>query len=167
MKKLDEVTAHQLSAAIGWMELGNPREALNELGQIAPRYRQSPPVLELYWMLYSCEADWDRALTIARDLMAIAPENPESWLHHAYSVRRAAGGNIEAAWQALLPAMEKFPKESTIPYNLACYACQMGRLEEARELLRKSYAAGDRKTLKQMSLADRDLEALWPEINKW
>lgn len=167
MNELDVTTAHQLSAAIGWMELGNSQEALEELGRIAPKYQNSPPVLELRWMLHSCEADWERALGTARELMAAAPENPQSWLHQAYSVRRAPGGNIEAAWNALLPALEKFPKEATIPYNLACYACQMGRLEEARKLLRRSYAAGDPRMLKEMALADRDLETLWAEIKGW
>ena len=39
---------------------------------------------------------------------------------------------------ALRPAFEKFPKVSVIPYNLACYACQMNKLDEARVWLRRA-----------------------------
>ena len=167
MKKVDRETTHQLSAAIGWLELGNSREALAELERIAPEYQKVPAVLEVRWMLYTCEADWENALWAARELMAVAPGRPESWLHQAYSARRAPGGSVEGAWEALLPAMEKFPKEATIPYNLACYACQMGRLEEAGKLLRRAWSVGEPKTLKEMAMADRDLEPLWEEIKRW
>lgn len=167
MKQLNEAATHQLSAALGWMELGNPREALHELEQIPPDYRDLPSVLELRWMLYSCEADWDNALTTARDLMRAAPEAPESWLHHAYSLRRAGGGSLEAAWAALEPAMQKFPKDPTIPYNLACYACQLGRVNVAQDLLRRCFQTGRKKHLKEMALSDLDLKPLWAEIEEW
>ena len=167
MTNLDMQTTHQLSAAIGWMELGNSREALEELERISPRFQKSPPVLELRWMLHSCDANWEHALATSRDLMSVAPGNSESWLHHAYSLRRAPGGTVQAAWEALFPALEKFPREATIPYNLACYACQMGRLDEAKKLLLMAFAAGNQRTLREMALADRDLEALWPQIREW
>ena len=149
------------------MELGNPREALHELDSIPAECRNAPAVLEVRWMLYSCEADWDRALPTARDLMTAAPESAESWLHYAYSVRRARGGGVQQAWEALLPALEKFPEEAAIPYNLACYACQMGELEEARNLLHRAFTRGRRKAMLEMALADQDLQCLWNEIRAW
>jgi len=38
-------------------------------------------------------------------------------------------GGAKAAWDALLPAADKFPNNPNIPYNLACYACQMNKLK--------------------------------------
>jgi hypothetical protein len=38
----------------------------------------------------------------------------------------------------LLPALERFTDEPTIPYNLACYACVLSRVEEARRLLERA-----------------------------
>ena len=167
MNELDTATAHQLSAALGWMELGNPGEAILELDRIPEKSRKAPPVLEVRWMLCSYEAKWDEALLTARELLAAAPESSESWLHHAYSVRRATGGGNQAAWEALLPALEKFPAEPTIPYNLACYACQMEQLENARTLLQRAFGSGRKKAMREMALSDHDLEPLWGEIKTW
>jgi len=51
-----------------------------------------------------------------------------------------------------------------IAFNLACYACQLGRLEEAREWLRKAMDLGDEKEIKTRALDDPDLEPLWANI---
>ena len=63
----------------------------------------------------------------------------------------------------LLPALEHFPTESTIPYNLACYACVLGRVEEARRLLERAIEVsgdgGDK--VKLAALDDPDLQRLW------
>ena len=65
----------------------------------------------------------------------------------------------------LRPAFEKFPKETIIPYNLACYAAQMGRLDEAWEWLHKAMAAAESvNRIKQMALADPDLQPLLERI---
>jgi hypothetical protein len=51
-------------------------------------------------------------------------------------------------------------------YNLACYACQLGNLKEARQWLEKAFAIGDSKQLKLMALDDPDLEPLWREVGE-
>jgi hypothetical protein len=40
----------------------------------------------------------------------------------------------------------------------------MGRLEEARQWLKRALATGDKAHIKAMALADIDLEPLWKEI---
>ncbi len=45
-------------------------------------------------------------------------------------------------------------------YNLACYECQLGRLEQAKDWLHKAFAIDDAKELKLMALDDPDLEQL-------
>ncbi|MDW8309781.1 MAG: hypothetical protein RMK20_10450, partial [Verrucomicrobiales bacterium] len=93
------------------------------------------------------------------------PDRPNGWLHRAYALRRATGGGLERAWEALRPAADRFPREPIIPYNLACYACQMGRLDEARQWFVRALRVGDRATLKDMALHDDDLRPLWNEIS--
>jgi hypothetical protein len=105
-------------------------------------------------------------LQVARLLVQTAPKRPSGWLHQAYALRRAPDGSIAKAWEALLPAANRFPKQSIIPYNLACYAAQMQQLESARAWLRRALAIGDKEHLKALALADPDLEALWPEVRK-
>jgi hypothetical protein len=51
-------------------------------------------------------------------------------------------------------------------YNLACYSCQMGNLDEARIWLKKAVALAGAETIKQMALNDADLEKLRSEIER-
>ena len=89
---------------------------------------------------------------------------PAGWLHRAYALRRTPDGGLAKAWDALLPAAEKFPKEPTVLYNLSCYACQMQQLDIARRWFKKALKVGGRENVKRMALADGDLQPLWDEI---
>ena len=166
MRTLEPPDTHYLRAAIGWMELGLPGEAVAELARISPAQQRHPDVLETRWVLLAQASRWDDALVAARDLLEKAPKRSAAWLHHAYALRRAKDGGLQKAWGALLPAAEKFPGEPIISFNLACYACQLGKLDEAREWLKRAMKIGKRDEIKLMALVDEDLEPLWKEIRK-
>src|SRR3954468_21586331 len=129
MSKLEPPDTFFFSAAVGWMELGNAAEAEAELTKISAENQNRPDVLEVRWVLHSQANRWDEALEVARALLKVAPNRSSSWLHHAYALRRASTGGLQQAWDALLPAHEKFPREPTIAFNLSCYACQLKQLE--------------------------------------
>ena len=61
---------------------------------------------------------------------------------------------------------DKFPGEPTIAYNLACYACKMGGLDEARQWLERAVKIAGKANIKVMALNDDDLEPLWGEIKR-
>lgn len=164
MQPLEAPVWHRLRAAEGWLELGSPTEAVAELALIAPEHQRHPDVLEVRWALHARERQWDAALAVARQLVAGAPNRASDWLNRAYALRRAAGGGLPQAWEALKPAVKKFPKEPVIPFNLACYACQMGQLDEARAWFKRALKVGGREQIKRMALADADFKPLWPEI---
>ena len=165
MTPFDAPDIHHLRAAHGWHELGNDAEALAELEQITPAARSHPDVLEIRWHIYAKAKKWDDCRDIAAALLKEAPERAEAWLHLSYSVRRATGGGIQAAYDVIYQAAKRFPKEPTIPYNLACYACQLGKPAIAKSFLKQAFRmAKDPKPIKAMALADPDLEPLWPEI---
>jgi hypothetical protein len=90
------------------------------------------------------------------------------WVHRAYAARRKPSGSLQAAWDALYPAAEKFPDEIIIRYNLACYACQMGQRHTAREWLSLTLLHARKDgvfdAFRQMALADADLAPLHDEI---
>jgi Flp pilus assembly protein TadD len=153
-----------VSAAVGWLELGNATEARAELAQVSPANSEHPDVLEARWILAAEEKKWDEGLQVATRLIEKAPHRPSGWLHQAYALRRTAIGGLQLAWDALLLASEKFPKEATIAYNLSCYACQMHDLDNARAWLKRAVTIGDKSHIKDMALQDSDLEPLWPEI---
>jgi len=152
---------------MGWIELGNCGEAKLELSKVSPALAEHPDVLEVRWMILSTERNWTAALDVAQTMVRIDPDRPYGWLHQAYALRRIPNGSVQAAWEALHPTADRFPGEPTIPYNLACYACQMGQPDEARQWLLRACRAGEKQKVKEMALADTDLETLWREIQEW
>ena len=166
MQLLGPPDTHFLSAAVGWCELGNVAEAKVELERIAPALGQHPDVLEVRWLILAQEKNWEEGLAVAEALVEVAPQRSAGWLHRAYALRRAKRGGLQAAWDVLLPAFERFPKEPIISYNLSCYACQLGRLDQARQWLQRAVKVAGKEKIKFMALNDDDLSPLWEEIKK-
>ena len=166
MKPLDSPDIHHLRAAEGWFELGNEAEAFRELENISSAEKDHPAVLELRFQIFASKKEWDSCRDIARKITEQLPGFAGGWLHLAYATRRATGGSEQAAYDILEPVSATFPDEPTIPYNLACYVCQLGKLPEARRWLKRALAIGDKKVLKLMALKDADLKPLWDEIPK-
>jgi tetratricopeptide (TPR) repeat protein len=164
MKPLEPPDSLHLLAAQGWLELGNHIEANEELENIAPQLRAHPDVLKVRWEVYAAAKKWEATLDIAAALIQLDPDDPLGWVHRSYALhelRRTA-----EARDNLLRVVDKFPMSATMRYNLACYACQLGRLEQAKQWLEKAFALGDAKQMKLAALDDPDLEPLWKEIGK-
>jgi len=158
---------HHLRAAVGWLELGNATEAGEEIARITPVNLEHPLVLKARWQICAAGQSWNAAVPLAEKLVGIAPDHAENWIQRAYTLRRAQGAGLQQAWDALLPALSRFPKEPIIPFNLACYAAQFGRPEEAIQWLRQALdLASDRGSIRNMALADKDLESLWDKIRE-
>mgnify|MGYP001368458835 CR=1 FL=1 len=109
--------------------------------------------------------EWAKAREMATRLTAEFPDEPGFCLHLAYATRRAEGGGMEQALKVLDGALEKFPKEWMIPYNMACYLCQLERLDEAKSRLDKALEIGGT-GIRTAALGDEDLLPLWPWIKK-
>ena len=166
IKPLEPPDIHHARAALGWLELGSHLEANEELEKITPHFRVHPDVLEIRWQIYAKESKWEACRDIARAITQIEPSRPSGWIHFAYSTRRAPNGGLEAAREILFPAAEKFPQESIVPYNLACYACQLGNLKESMEWLGKAIDLAGKNDIRSMALDDPDLEPLWNHISE-
>ena len=164
MGELTPPDSHHLSAASGWRELGNPVEARSELRRIAASNRDHPDVLEEEWSICAAERQWLPALEVARKLVEVAPGRPSGWIQQSFSLHEMK--LTEEAWNQLLPVAEKFATDGTIPYNLACYACQWGNLEQTRQWLARAVQIRGGKAVKKMALSDPDLLAMWEEIKR-
>ena len=149
---------HCISAADGWLDLGDWRSALGELEAISLKAQKHPGVLALRFRAYSAGARWIEALTVAEEGVRVDTEDPQAWIHRSFALHELK--RTPEAEALLLPALDKFPAESIIPYNLACYACVQGELEKARALLQRASAIGDPKELRRMAQHDPDLAAL-------
>jgi predicted Zn-dependent protease len=163
VKPLETDVIHCLRAAEGWLELGSAKEAAAELENLGSDLQEHPAVLEMRWQISVKELRWDAAKEVAQAIVAQLPEKAAGWLHLSYATRRAAGGSVAAAWDVLFPVATKFPDVPLIPYNLACYACQLGQMELAREWLRKALVINAAR-YRLMALQDSDLKPLWSEI---
>ncbi|NBP24074.1 MAG: tetratricopeptide repeat protein [Proteobacteria bacterium] len=155
---------HHQKAAEGWLMLGNPIEAMAELDLIPDIYRQRMDVLTLHWTVCSALRRWDEAWTVANAQWALYPEAVESWIHRSYAARRHTGGSIAKAFGLLEPAVDRFPQEPILRYNLACYLARMGQDEEAWQRFQQALERGDPLEFRTMALADEDLQSLWPRI---
>jgi predicted Zn-dependent protease len=166
VQPLETLDLRHLDAAVGWLGLGCAPEARVELELISAARQQHPAVLDARWTLCAHEKRWAEALEIAKAELAAAPDDCAGWLHRAYALRRVPDGGLARAWDALLPAAEKFPKEPVIAFNLACYACQRQQPDVARQWLQRAMKTGGREAMRKMALADDDLKPLWAEIRE-
>ncbi len=167
MQPLEPPDTHYFSAAIGWLGLGNVAEAKAELAQLSQAAQKHPEVLEVRWGICAEEKDWQNAVEVARALVEVAPDHSVGWVNRAYALRRVQDGGLQAAWDALLPAADRFPRQAIIPFNLACYACQMQQLETARIWLGRAAEISGKDRIRKMAMLEPDLEPLWEEIKRW
>ncbi len=154
---------HGVRAAQGWFELGLPAEAEAEIVRLPRSAQRQPEVLKLrFHAARACRRHGD-ALQIARTLMEVAEDELWGWLYRSQALHWL--GRTSEAHDLLLPLQRRWPRAFEIPYDLACYCAQAGRITEANDW----YSRAARLTkhpaaVKSMALADPDLQPLWPEI---
>jgi tetratricopeptide (TPR) repeat protein len=158
MEPLPHPNNLHLQAAQGWLELGNRREADAELHHIAAEYRSHPEVLEIRWQIHALEKEWEKCADIAALFIRVMPGHHFGWIHRSYALHELK--QTQAAYDNLAGIAGKFAGVWTIPYNLACYCSQLGRLDEAQAWFNQALAI-DPKTVKEAGLQDPDLQPLW------
>ena len=150
-----------LRAAHGWLELGNAREANEELEKITASLHAHPDVLDLRWHVYAQAKNWDACVDIAEATLKAAPDRPDAWIHRSFALHELK--RTREALDHLLPAAEGFPEVWTIPYNLACYCAQLGRLDESKAWFIKAIVI-DANASKSAGIEDPDLKPLWDSM---
>ncbi|MFO1498778.1 MAG: tetratricopeptide repeat protein [Verrucomicrobiota bacterium] len=159
MESLSHPDYLYLSAAQGWFELGNSTEAAAELDRLAPGLQEHPQVLELRWQIAVKAKEWLQALAVAEALCCLAPEAAFGWIHRSYCLHELK--RTQEAWDMLLPIAERFPEEWLICYNLACYACQLGHVEDGKSWFNRAIKIGDPLEVNRLASEDPDLKPLF------
>jgi hypothetical protein len=160
MKPLDPPDLHHVLAADGWIELGDYSEAQKELEKIAPEYSTHPDVLKVRWRICGKTQDLEAALTVARTICRLEPSHPFSRVHQSEALHV-----VESPSEVCDQSGIRLPYLFAIPYNLACYACQLGNLEEAWDWLEVAIEISDPGEVKKIALSDPDLEPLWIKLS--
>jgi lipopolysaccharide biosynthesis regulator YciM len=153
---IDPQFQRRLLAASGFAELSLFQEAVEELEDLPETSKDLPPVLVVWLEVYQRWQKWSEAESVATRLSEMEPDEPNWLIALAYSTRRSRG--LAFAREILLRASKKHPNCGTIQFNLACYAAQLGQLEEARQRL--SQAIQLDKAFAAMARSDPDLEAI-------
>lgn len=142
--------------------LGAPHEARRELRLIQPENRRHLEVLQVHWRVCAAAHKWRACLSLAQALLVEEPENPFGWVHRSFALHEM--GRTQEAWDRLLPAARQFKNDFIIPYNLSCYACQLGRLLEAWSWYQRARGLAETGIVESMALDDKDLQPIWNKI---
>ena len=73
IKPLQPPDSMLLTAAEGWLGLGDINAASAELDNITPELRVHPAVLDVRWQIYAKAKRWDACIEIARTLTELVP----------------------------------------------------------------------------------------------
>lgn len=158
MTELPYPDRHHASSAEGWLELGVIGEAVRELEEISKAHQAHPDVLEILWRVLAHQKRWDNAVDIAGELIRIAPDRVNGWVNRSYSLHEL--GRTREALDGLKAIIARFPKDSIIPYNLACYACQLGDEIGAQNWILMAARLRPKEEIRSMGLEDPDLKPL-------
>jgi len=134
---------------------------MTKLENIDPFNRAAPEVLGVRLAIYLGLKKWELMQQVAKRLKEFQPDNVEWTISLAYASRRAF--SIDVAMAILLDAKAKFPREAAIPYNLACYYCQLGEMEKARRYLKETFEID--LNWRKAALEDEDLQPLWDSVS--
>lgn len=127
---MDPQIQRRLLAAAGFAELSLFQDAVQELEELPDQLKEISVVLATWLEVYQRWEKWSEASSVAMRLAEMEPEESNWPVALAYAVRRSRG--LIFAREILKQAGENFPDCATIHFNLACYAAQLGELEEAR-----------------------------------
>jgi predicted Zn-dependent protease len=158
VKDLEPPDIHHFSAAEGWLGLSSPRDAQTELDQISKAQRTNLLVMELQWQVHAKAKDWDKAIETSRAITKKHSKTPLGWIHLAYALHELK--RTQEAYDSLLPILDQFPKEWLMRYNMACYAVQLGNLDEGKTWLERARKIGDKDEIETLFASDTDLEPL-------
>lgn len=163
MPDLEPPDTHFLSAAIGWMELGLQGEAFAELNRLSPAAQRHPDVLAIHWDLCAQQGRWMEALQLATAMIESDEASSSGWINRSFALHELR--RTDEAQSNLIPALSRFPTNGIIRYNLACYACILGQLDQARRWLREAMLLEGREVVVGRARQDPDLATLAGELD--
>jgi tetratricopeptide (TPR) repeat protein len=162
MKELSPEDRAMLVGAQECLKGGNPEGVRRSLEQMSVEGQGQFAALEIRWELEAQAGRWEQGLRIATAMSELAPQNAQPWLCQACCLSELK--RHEQALEMLAGVVDQFPKVPMIAYNLACCACKLERLEDAKKWLDRAVLEGHRLEIKLMALDDPDMLPLLDEV---
>src|SRR5262245_36329522 len=82
-KALEPSDMIRLRAAEGWLELGIPQEASDELQHIAAQHQEHPDVMQARWHVNAKLQRWDLCVEIGKTMAELTPNKSLGWINYA------------------------------------------------------------------------------------
>ncbi len=140
------------------LKSGRSLEAGMKLERISPELRKHPEVLKLRYEIYKQEKRWHAALDAAQDYSEKVPSDVTGWLGQAVCLHEMKLS--QRALNMLLKVVDRFPDNAMIPFYIALFTTELGRLEQARKWLFQALEIGDKPKLITHALNEPDMETL-------
>lgn len=140
------------------LKAGRSLEAGMKLERISPELRKHPEVLKLRYEIYKTEKRWHAALDAAVDYSQVVPDDIAGWLGQAVCLHEMKLS--QQALNMLLKVVDRFPEHPMIPFYIALFTTELGRLEQARKWLFKSLEIGDKSKLISLAMNEPDMGPL-------
>ena len=154
---LSEETQRCLQAADGYLTLGMPEEARQEILTIAGPERGASLVRRVQIRALLHLQRWAAAERLSRESARVFPDEEEFTVQRAFALHRMAHG--EEAVAVLHAAPDWIRRTGILHYNLACYEARLGDLATARQCI--DAAIQMNAAMKKRARIDPDLAALW------
>jgi len=155
---LEENDGFCLGAAEGWIRMGDYAAAAEKLAKISPGQRAHLAVLRVSWQLFVATKNWQAALDVASTMVRLKPDDSLGWAHQSFALHELQ--RTAEARDQLQRVADKFSGNATMRYNLACYECCLGNLDEAKGWLAAAFVLGNQEQTKKEALADKDLRPI-------
>jgi predicted Zn-dependent protease len=127
-----------LIAAQGYYELQMYPEALEELDSLPPEAQGEAVVVEMHLVTLMQAKRWEAALEYGMKLCELRPDSTAGFIQLAFCLHELGLTGQAKTWLMSGPAAIR--EEANYFYNLACYECVLGNVDEARTLLARSIA---------------------------
>jgi tetratricopeptide (TPR) repeat protein len=147
------LTKQVIRAASGWLELGMPDDALEELKSLSVDDSGERKVLELKLAAQMAKAYWEQASVTALELCQKAVDEPDHFLSAAYCLHET--GKTDEARKCLIKGPAVLRELPVFHYNMACYLWTLDEREQAREHLNKAVEMDE--SFLESARTDRDL----------
>ena len=161
-RRLQHPDNFHVQSAEGWLELGNPTEAVAELNRISKTGSSHPTVLKLRCRAFHKAGDWNNCLDEADQLVKLYPKQVEWFILTSDALRRLE--RVQEAYDSLLSVSLKFSKVWRVPFDLSRYASLLGRFEDSQKWFKKAILVDERAT-QVHGIDDPDLKPLWDSMS--
>jgi predicted Zn-dependent protease len=146
--------------AEGYAELGMLDDALTQLDELDPEYRDRLEILRMRVDVVVQKRDWPSGLQLSLRICAVHPSESCGYIRAAFCLHEL--GRTSEAKQTLLAGPAALLDEPIYYYNLACYEAVLDNLEQAKVYLRASIRLD--KSFRELAKGDPDLQRIKGEL---